>query len=84
MEILSPWNVLYAIEISIKQSDKIMTNELTIFKKEYDSESLYDLGRDIHEVFDERFNKIVKQIPLEESGFHQGTFTVSISWKSEE
>ncbi len=51
-----------------------------IFDKEYDAESLYDLGRDIHECFDHRFNPSVKDIPVDEHGFQQGTFVVSVNW----
>lgn len=55
----------------------------TIFAKEYDGESLYDLGRDIHEAFDEKFNPDVSNIPQDEHGFHEGSFIVTIQWKPE-
>ncbi len=40
-----------------------------IFEKKYDGENLYDLGRDIHECFDKRFNPKVENIPVDEYGF---------------
>ena len=54
-----------------------MQNE--IFKKEYDGESLYDIQRDVHEAFDSRFNPLAGQIPQDEFGFQEGTFTVTIT-----
>ncbi len=59
-----------------------MQNE--IFKKEYDGESLYDIQRDVHEAFDSRFNPLAEQIPQDEYGFQQGTFTVTITWSPDE
>lgn len=56
----------------------------TIFTKVYDGESICDLSRDIHEAFDGRFNEAVKQVPSDEHGFHQGTFTVTMTWTPEE
>lgn len=55
-----------------------------IFHKEYDSESLCDLSRDIHECFDPRFNEEMKDIPQDKHGFHEGTFKVEICWKDED
>lgn len=52
----------------------------TIFSKEYDGESLYDVSRDIHEAFDAAFNPLVKDIPQDEHGFQEGQFIVSIQW----
>jgi hypothetical protein len=51
-----------------------------IFEKKYDGESLYDLNRDIHECFDKRFNSLVADVPVDEYGFQQGTFLVSVKW----
>ena len=59
-----------------------MQNE--IFKKEYDGESLYDIQRDVHEAFDSRFNPLAGQIPQEECGFPEGTFTVTSTWSPDE
>lgn len=56
---------------------------LTIFNKEYDGESLYDLGRDIDEAMIEDYNPLVKGIPVDPYGFQQGKFTVSIIWSEE-
>lgn len=52
----------------------------TIFHKEYDGESLYDLGRDIHEAVDSTFNPLAQDIPQDENGFQEGKFIVSIQW----
>lgn len=52
----------------------------TIFSKEYDGESLYDVGRDIHEAFDSAFNPLAKDIPQDENGFQEGEFIVTIQW----
>ena len=54
--------------------------KVKIFENTYDGESLYDLSRDVHEAFDTDFNELVKQIPVDEDGFHEGTFKVSIEW----
>lgn len=56
----------------------------TIFSKTYDGESLYDLGRDIHEAFEDDFNPAIKVAPKDEYGFHKGTFTVKVEWQAEE
>lgn len=57
--------------------------KLTVFEKEYDGESLYDLDRDIAEAIDERFNPTVKNIPQDEHGFQLGTFKVTVTWTEE-
>lgn len=61
-----------------------MSKSNQIFKKEYDAESLSDLERDIYVAFDERYNDAMIGVPQDEStGFHEGTFIVTIEWKSE-
>ena len=50
-----------------------------IFEKKYDGESIYDAQRDIEESFDERFNPLAKNIPLDEYGIQLGTFTITIT-----
>lgn len=57
--------------------------KLTIFEKEYDGESVYDVDRDVSEAFQGDFNPIVKQIPRDEHGFQQGVFEVTITWRPE-
>lgn len=57
---------------------------MEIFKKKYSAEELSDLGRDIHESFDERFNPVVLSIPKDQYGFQEGTFSVQIIWSKEE
>ena len=57
---------------------------MTIFEKEYDGESIYDVQRDVIEAFDARFNPMVKDIPQDEYGFQLGTFTIRIEWSNEE
>ena len=52
----------------------------TLFKKDYDGESLYDLSRDIAEAIDETYNPVAASIPKDEHGFQQGIFHVTIEW----
>lgn len=52
----------------------------TLLKKEYSAEELCDVGRDVHEAFDERFTPEAGGIPKDEYGFDEGTFTVTITW----
>ncbi|AFA44792.1 hypothetical protein ACQ27_gp661 [Klebsiella phage K64-1] len=54
-----------------------------IFKKEYDGESLCDVQRDVVEAFSTVFNPEMIDIPVDEYGFQEGTFVVSIKWKPE-
>lgn len=56
---------------------------MIIFEKQYDGESLCDLGRDIAESVDETYNEIVKEIPSDEHGFQLGTFRVTVTWSAE-
>ncbi len=56
---------------------------LVVWQKDYDGESLYDLGRDIEEAFAEDYNPIVGEVPKDKYGLHQGTFTITIEWKPE-
>jgi hypothetical protein len=53
---------------------------IPLFEKDYDGESLCDLGRDVHEVLSSEFNEQVAMIPQDEHGFCKGTFTVTITW----
>jgi hypothetical protein len=53
---------------------------MILFNKKYDDESLYDLGRDIEEAIDQRFNDLISKLPKDEDGFTKGTFTVTIEW----
>ena len=58
---------------------------MILFKKEYDEESLYDLGRDIAEAVDEDYNPKMKKIPnVTSDGFKAGTFLVTIEWRNDE
>lgn len=56
---------------------------LTIFNKEYDGESLYDLSRDIAECFEADYNPVLQSIPADAYGFQQGKFVVTITWCEE-
>lgn len=58
-------------------------NDVVIFQKEYDGESLYDLNRDITECFDPDFNDKVKQIP-DGDAFLSENFEVIVIWQKEE
>ena len=56
---------------------------IKVFEQEYDGESLYDLGRDIHEAVDSTFNPVVDKIPVDEYNIQLGTFRVTIEWSNE-
>lgn len=56
---------------------------MEIFKKEYCSESIYDLERDVYESLDPAFNPKVKDIEVDEYGFTSGTYTVTIKWEED-
>lgn len=50
---------------------------IKIFEKNYDGESIIDIDRDIHEAFEEPYNKL---IPTDDYGIHIGNFKVTIEW----
>lgn len=56
---------------------------IEVFKKEYDGESIVDLGRDIYEVFDTEYNPVIDLIPVDDYGFQKGTFTIAVVWSGE-
>lgn len=56
---------------------------IEVFKKEYDGESLFDLGRDISEALVKEFNPVIDLIPVDTYGFQKGTFTVNIVWSED-
>lgn len=56
---------------------------MILFKKEYDGESLYDLGRDIEEAIDGDYNALVHSIPQDPYGLQKGTFKVTVEWEPE-
>lgn len=60
--------------------------EKILYRKDYDGESIVDMGRDLSECFDPRFNPIVEEIPPMEStpDFMSGTFTLSLTWVPDE
>jgi hypothetical protein len=60
----------------------MIPDQLTIFRKRYDGESCVDVSRDVWEAFDEKYNPLVKSVPVED-GFHQGVFTVTVTWSHE-
>lgn len=53
---------------------------MIIFKKEYDGESICDLGRDASEAIMEEYNPEIKIIPKDQYGIQRGTFKVTIEW----
>lgn len=55
----------------------------TIFSKEYDYESTYDLSENVEEAFDPEYNPKIKSIPTDEHGYLLGKFTVTITWEEE-
>lgn len=56
---------------------------LTIFNKEYDGESLYDLPEDVGDSVNEDYNRAMSKVPKDPYGFPIGKFTVSIVWSEE-
>lgn len=56
---------------------------MLIFEKEYDGESLIDIERDLEEAFNPRFNPLVNYVPVDQYGFHKGTFKMIIEWREE-
>lgn len=56
---------------------------LLLFNKEYDSESLCDVGRDVMESFDPNINTaaelVNKYYPQDEHGFSEAIYKVQIS-----
>lgn len=46
-----------------------------IFYKQYDGETIVDMERDIYEAINEA------DIPQDQYGFPEGTFTVKIEWE---
>lgn len=52
----------------------------TIFSKEYDGESICDVSRDVMESFDDRFNPLAANIPVDENYIQEGRFVVTVQW----
>lgn len=52
----------------------------TLFTREYSSEELSDVERDVSEALSEEYNLFVDNIPRDKHGFHTGTFVVTIEW----
>lgn len=61
-----------------------MTQEIEVFRKTYDGQSIIDASQDIGECFMEEYNEIVKQVPTNEHGFHEGEFIITVTWKPTE
>lgn len=57
-----------------------MKKEYALLNKEYDAESLYDLGRDVHESFEFPEDEQFKNLKADEHGFLPGKFVVSINY----
>lgn len=53
----------------------------TYDQKEYDGESIYDLGRDVEESLNGDYNARVYSIPEDEYGLKIGRFKVTIEWE---
>lgn len=52
--------------------------EFVLLEKEYDSESLVDKDRDVNEMFQFPEDKDLLKVPVDEYGFHRGSFKVKI------
>jgi len=57
-----------------------MSDKITIMDKEYCGEELGDISNDVADAVE--FVDMDK-IPVDEHGFQQGTFKVTITWESE-
>lgn len=51
-----------------------------LFTREYSSEELCDVERDVYEALSEEYNPFIASIPKDKHGFHRGLFEVSIVW----
>ena len=60
-----------------------MVKKIELLKKSYGGESIVDSTRDFSEAFDGEFTPQLKQIPVDEHGFHEGSFEVSVTWRSD-
>lgn len=58
-------------------------NKIVVFSQEYVGEGIIDIGQDIDEAFQERYNESIKAIPTNEHGSFAGSFVVTIEWKPE-
>lgn len=58
-----------------------MTEKRVLLAKAYSAEELCDVGRDVHEAFDERFTPAAAGIPKDEYGFDEGVFEITITWR---
>lgn len=54
-----------------------------IFDQDYSSEELCDVERDVSEAFDPVFNSAMREIAVDEHGFHKGFFRVKIEYIEE-
>lgn len=54
-----------------------------LLDKSYSSEELCDVGRDVHEAFDDRFTPEAAGIPEAEHGFTQGSYRIQIIWEAD-
>lgn len=55
-----------------------------LLAKDYDADSLCDIGRDVMEALDPRFNNENKDIPVDEWGVPSGTFELTLTWSLDE
>lgn len=55
-------------------------NKVEIFKQKYDGEGIVDIGRDIYEAFDFRFNEKANAITADEHGIPKGHFIVTLEY----
>lgn len=69
--------------MAFKKCCKQMADRIVLFEKDYDAESLCDLGRDVEEAVTEDFNPEIPKIPVDEHGFQTGIFKVKIEWINE-
>lgn len=55
-----------------------------VFRKTYDGEAIADIGRDIYEAFDERFNPSIDLVEFDCHGIIKGGFTLILQYSPNE
>jgi len=57
---------------------------MIVLDKTYDGESIIDMSRDVAESFESLYNPCMNAIPVDEYGFMQGSFKLTITWTNED
>ena len=54
--------------------------KVELFNKTYDGDSICDLSRDIHEIFNPEITPAIKSVKSDKNGIHKGSFSVVVKW----